>query len=204
MKGKKQRIEYVIGPKTHAVISREDETIEKLLNDIRRAHRRITIERIKTESAELRMDQRVAEIVGQKVIVAINPLVEVRLLYRGVERTMIATSTWTQVQFTDAAKAPVGERGEKFLARRVGAEKEAWEVRAGHTYELVETSLLTLKLYRKTKEFVEIKLPGTASIGEVAEQVSRHLKLPAWENVTIKRMDGKSFWLENAGKYQVE
>jgi hypothetical protein len=67
-----------------------------LPNDIRKAHRTITSERIKTENAELRMDQKAAEIAGQKIIVVLSPLVEVTLLFRGVERSMVATSTWNQ------------------------------------------------------------------------------------------------------------
>jgi hypothetical protein len=63
---------------------------------------------------------------------------------------------------------------------------------------------MTLKMYRKTKKAFELKMPGTASIGEVAEQVSRYLKLPAWEAITIKRSDGKDFWLENGGKSTIE
>jgi hypothetical protein len=151
-----------------------------------------------------REDQKAGDIKGQKIIVVVSPLVEVILLYRGIERTSVAASTWSQEQFTNGAKAAVNGRGDKFLARRVGAEEEPWEIRAGHTYELVETGNLTIKLYQKTKKLFEIKIAGTASIGDVAERVSSHMKLPPWEHITIKRMDGKTFWLENGGKYQVE
>jgi hypothetical protein len=106
----------------------------------------------------------------------------------------VAAGSWSQEQFTNAAKAAVGGRGDKFLARRIGAEEEPWEVRAGHTYELVETSMVTLRVSREGKKSLEVKIPGTASIGDVT----------AKNRVTIKSTDEKLFWLENGGKYQME
>jgi hypothetical protein len=118
--GKKHKIEYAVGRKIHTITAKQKDSIEKLLNEIRRAQRSITIERIRTEDGELRMTQTVAEIVGRRI----SPLVEIVLLYRGVERRMVATESWTQTQFTDAVKAAVGGRGDKFLARRLSGEEE--------------------------------------------------------------------------------
>jgi hypothetical protein len=162
------------------IYARDEDTIEKLLNRIREVQKTISISRIRTEDGELMMGQTVAEIVGRRIIAVVSPQVEVTLLYQGVERRMVATESWNQEQLTNALKAAVGGRGDKFLARRLGAEEGPWEVRAGHTCELVETSRMTLKMVAEKGKF-DVKIPGTASIGEVAAKVSQHLKLPLWE-----------------------
>jgi hypothetical protein len=49
-----------------------------------------------------------------------------------------------------------------------------------------------------------IKISGAASIGDVTAKISRKLKLPRWECVTITITDGRSFSIENGGKYHME
>jgi hypothetical protein len=63
---------------------------------------------------------------------------------------------------------------------------------------------MTFKFYQGDKKAVDVKAAGTASIGDVAAQVSEHLKAQVWMAVTVRRCDGKDFWVENAGKYQSE
>jgi hypothetical protein len=63
--GKKCNIEYVLGNSMHTISVRENDIIQKLLNDIRKAHKATTIERIKTQSAELRMNQ--TAVLGRRV-----------------------------------------------------------------------------------------------------------------------------------------
>jgi hypothetical protein len=59
------------------------------------------------------------------------------------------------------------------------------------------------KLLKDGQKTLELKVAGPDSIGDVAVKVSRKLKFPPWEQVRIRRADGKPFWLENGGKYVV-
>jgi hypothetical protein len=144
------------------------DTIEKLLNEIRKVQRSITIERIRLEDMGFQMSQTLSEIEGRKVIVVVSPLVETILLFRGTERRFVATASWSREQFAMAAKAAVGLRGDKVTARRLGGEEGPWEVKAGHTYELVETVQMTIKVHRDGQKTLEIKVAGPDSIGDVA------------------------------------
>jgi hypothetical protein len=63
---------------------------------------------------------------------------------------------------------------------------------------------MSLRMYQGTKKLFVVKTPGTASIGDVAKQISRHMKPSPWTNVTIRRSDVKDFWIEDGGRYQVE
>jgi hypothetical protein len=189
-------------PQVCSVTDKGSESIAQLLTKIRTAQSKVTIERIETPDAELTMAQKVSEIRGQKVYAIVSPLVEVTLLCRGRERTVVAASSWTQEQFAQSTKGMIGAKKGNFVARRVGAQEEQWEVRAGHAYELADSSTATLRM--KGKKAFEIKVTGTASIGDMAEQVSRHLKLRPWTSVTIKRADGMEFWVEDQGRYEIE
>jgi hypothetical protein len=201
--GKKQVVEYVVGAKSFQATMKSGDSIEKLLNEIRKVCKSLAVERIRLEDSELMMSQTLNEITGKKVIVVVSPLVEVILLFKGTERRFVATSSWNREQFAGAARAAVGSRGDKATVRRIGGEEDPWEVRAGHTYELVETIQMTIKVLRDGQKTLDVKVAGPDSIGDVAAKITRQLKLPPWEQVRLRRSDGKAFWLENGGKYVI-
>jgi hypothetical protein len=62
---------------------------------------------------------------------------------------------------------------------------------------------MTIKVLRDGQKTFDVKVAGPDSIGDVAAKISRQLKLPPWEQVRLRRVDGKPFWLENGGKYQM-
>jgi hypothetical protein len=128
-------------------------------------------------------------------------LVEVQLLFRGVERRFVATATWTREQFANAARKAVGFKEEKVTVRRLGGEEAPCEVKAGHTYELVETSAFNIKIQKEGHKIFQLKVAGPHSIGDVAAKISRHERLQPWEHPNIRRRDGKPFWLAKDDVY---
>jgi hypothetical protein len=47
---------------------------------------------------------------------------------------------------------------------------EVWGVKAGHTYEMLETAAMSLKLYDTSGKVHEFKVPGTTTLGDFQEQ----------------------------------
>jgi hypothetical protein len=65
---------------------------------------------------------------------------------------------------------------------------------------------MTLRFYQQERKAFEIKVVGSASIGDVSALVSKHPKASVWRRfgITVKRCDGKGVWVENGSKYQFE
>jgi hypothetical protein len=63
--------------------------------------------------------------------------------------------------------------------RFLGIGSEDWEVRAGHTYELVETAQMTMRPYDTAGKPHDIKAAGTITLGELADLVKAKHGLPA-------------------------
>jgi hypothetical protein len=59
--GRKQQVDYVIRKKDCHVTMRGGDSIEKLLNEIRKLHKSVTIERIRSEDRELQMTMTLAD-----------------------------------------------------------------------------------------------------------------------------------------------
>jgi hypothetical protein len=74
-------VEYTLRTSTHvySISVKETNTIEETLAQIRRKHPEVAMEQVQAEGAELDEHQPI-----------ISPLVEVRILWRGTERTMPA------------------------------------------------------------------------------------------------------------------
>jgi hypothetical protein len=149
LKEGKMNVDYVVGSQSHTLVIKGSETIVQLLGRIRKGHPQLTIERIKLEKTELEKAQRVSEIRGQRVYAVVSPLVEVTILFKGRERRMAATASWTQEQFVQAAKGCHEIKKGNYIARRVGAEEEQWEIRAGHVYEFLDTAPSKIRISRK-------------------------------------------------------
>jgi hypothetical protein len=147
------------------------------------------------------MSQKLSEIEGKKAIAVISPLVETMLLFRGVERRFVPTATWSREQYAQGARGAVGLKEKQVTVRRLGGEEDSWEVRAGHTYELLETTKFPVKVHRAGHKTFDLNVAGPDSIGDVAAEISRDLKLQPWEQVHIRRKHGKLFYLEKGGAY---
>jgi hypothetical protein len=50
----------------------------------------------------------------------------------------------------------------------------------------------------------EVKVPGTISLGELADQIRAKFKIPVWDTIIIKRADDKPFCAEDRGTYALQ
>jgi hypothetical protein len=87
-------------------------------------------------------------------------------------------TSWTQREFAQAAKSAVPARKDVIM-RRLGGDPN-WEVKAGHTYELIEMVQVTLKLCDAAGEPHDFKVAGTIDLGELSDLVRTRLGLPKW------------------------
>jgi hypothetical protein len=65
------------------------------------------------------------------------------------------------------------------------------EVRAGFTWEVLETALVAMRLHDANGKTHEYKLPGTTTLNELCESVRANEHIRKWNKIEIKRTDGK-------------
>jgi hypothetical protein len=76
-----------------------------------------------------------------------------------------------------------------------------WEIRAGHTYEMLETGPKTIMLHDTAGKQHTFKISGATTMADLVAEVQTKKCIPEWEQVIIKRADGKPFWIEDKGTY---
>jgi hypothetical protein len=206
-KGCKETVEYTLGtaPHVHTLHTKKTSTVAETLAKIRKERPGVAMEQIQVAGAAVDEDVQVEDWISRSrnhpFQVVVSRLVEVRIWRRGPERTMPARTSRTQEEFTQAAKGLVTTRKDAIVRRRGG--EPSWEVRAGHTYELVETAQVTIKLYDTAGKPHEFKATGAIELGELVELVKTRFGLLKWEQVFIKRTDEQPFWAEDRGKYSL-
>jgi hypothetical protein len=72
---------------------------------------------------------------------------------------------------------------------------DAWEIRAGTTYDIRETRQITLKCKDTDNRDFLIKIQGNKDIEDVQEACRQHLGFGPWIRIAISRTDLKKFFL---------
>lgn len=78
-----------------------------------------------------------------------------------------------------------------------------WEIRAGTTYETVETREMTLKCTDVDNKRFAIKMTGDKTLNEICEACHAQWGLQPWIRVTIKRQDKQPFFMKHNDEYIV-
>jgi hypothetical protein len=137
---------------------------------------------------------------GPQIQAKIVPMVQVILDYMGIEKQMCVRKNTHKSEFLSQAKALLGTT-HNLDATPLGL--DAWEIRAGFTYDVRETRKLSLKCKDTMNREFTISIAGTKEIEDVQEACRRHWGLEPWLKITIVRQDGAKFFLQDGSQYLV-
>jgi hypothetical protein len=76
-------------------------------------------------------------------------------------------------------------------------------VRAGHTYEIKETKTMSITLKDNDGKKHSLSINGNKTAHEICEKVRGKWKLEPWIVIIIVRQDGRPFFLEEGGEYNL-
>jgi hypothetical protein len=80
---------------------------------------------------------------------------------------------------------------------------DAWAVRAGFTYWVVETRQMGINITDTAHGRSRLKVPGNATIESTWEILRDKWNTPAYDHIMIRRADDTPFWIEDKGDYVV-
>jgi hypothetical protein len=114
----------------------------------------------------------------------IPKMVQVILEFRGQQHHLTVSEDISEKHFKKEAK--------KLTHTRIGAlGMDAWSVKAGHVYAVMETREMKIRLHDIAGRVRKMAVHGDESLHEVCEQLRAAWNLDPWTKVTVERVDKK-------------
>jgi hypothetical protein len=223
-------VRYAIGSEVFSTRVRKDATIGDLKESLTYVHRGRQIQAIAFEGADIDQADPVDDWMGRPLnhplvvrvaapvaapaaapapkspVAPVAPVapgtVNVLLDFRGVQHQFSVDEKIKKKDFKREAKRRLGISAMTHTRiELLGADE--WSLREGHCYAVYETREMRIKLHDVNGQIRRMNVAGDKSAFEVAEILRGLWNLKPWIKITVKRKDGRPFYLEDEGHYDV-
>jgi hypothetical protein len=128
--------------------------------------------------------------------------VNVLLDFRGAQHQFTVDEKIKEKDFKREAKKRLGIPA-KAHTRMELLEADEWPLREGHVYAVYEMKEMEIKLYDVSGRIRKMSIAGDKSGLEFGEILRRLWNLEPWIRITVMRKDGRPFYIEEKGHYDV-
>jgi hypothetical protein len=129
-------------------------------------------------------------------------IVQVILDWRGQHYYLAVKEDISEKDFKKEAKKRLSISAMKHI-RIEPLGMDAWSVRPGFTYAVLEKRKMTMHLHDVKGQVHKLSILGDKSLLEVEHQLRSDWCLEPWIKITVAQSDKTPFWIEDKGEYTV-